>query len=68
MATSQRSGKNNSGEYIFKKDAKGNEIDETGKPITESGRSAAIDHDLDEIAQAFVKWGLEQGFDFLKKE
>src|SRR5204862_6168116 len=49
MATSQRSGKNNSGEYIFKTDNKGNQVDDEGVPVTERGRPAAIDHDLDEI-------------------
>lgn len=68
MATSQRSGKNNSGQYIFKTDAKGNQIDEEGDPVTESGRPAAIDHDLDQIASAFVKWGREQGFNFLRED
>lgn len=68
MATSQRSGKNNSGEYVFKTDEKGNQVDEEGVPVTESGRPAAIDHDLDDIAEAFEKWGREQGFHFLAEE
>jgi type I restriction enzyme M protein len=68
MATSQRSGKNNSGEYIFKTDEKGNQVDDEGVPVTESLRPAAIDHDLDEIADAFVKWGREQGFNFLAEK
>lgn len=68
MATSQRSGKNNSGEYIFKTDDKGNQVDDEGVPVTESLRPAAIDHDLDKIADAFVKWGREQGFNFLAEE
>jgi hypothetical protein len=68
MATSQRSGKNNSGEYVFKTDVKGNQIDEDGVPVIESGRPAAINHDLDEIADAFVKWGREQRYSFLAEE
>jgi len=65
MATSQKSGKNNGGEYVHKwKD--GHVVDEDGVPTTESRKSPAIDHDLDEIAQAFVKWGKEQGFSFLQ--
>lgn len=66
MATSQRSGKDNSGQYIFRTDERGNRIDEDGNPITESGKSPAIDHDLDPIAQAFVQWGKQQGFSFLQ--
>ena len=68
MATSQRSGKNNSGEYVFKQDQKGNQIDEDGIPVTESGRPAAIDHDLDDIANAFLAWGCEQRFNFLQED
>ena len=65
MATSQRSGKNNSGEYEFKTDDKGIQIDEDGVPVTESGRPAAIDHDLDDIANAFVKKKQKEGLHFL---
>jgi type I restriction enzyme M protein len=68
MATSQRCGKTSSGDYIYKTDAKGNLIDDGGRPITESGRPAAIDHDLREIAEAFVKWGRSQGLRFLAKK
>lgn len=68
MATSQHSGKNNSGQYVFKTDEKGNQIDEDGTPVTESGRPAAIDHDLDEIADAFLAWGRDQGFNFLQED
>jgi type I restriction enzyme M protein len=64
MATSQRSGKNNSGQYVYKT-VDGHIVDEDGVPITQSGKSAAIDHDLNEIADAFVKWGMEQDFSFL---
>ena len=68
MATSQRSGKNNSGEYVYQTDAKGNQVDEDGVPVIESGRPAAIDHDLDKIANAFVDWAWEQGFSFVAGE
>lgn len=68
MATSLKSGKNNSGQYVFKTDSIGNLIDEDGVPVTESGKSPAIDHDLEEIANAFIKWGIGQGFSFLTEE
>lgn len=64
MATSQRSGKNNSGEYVFKADKKGNQVDENGVPVIESGKPAAVDHDLDEIADAFLEWSASQHFSF----
>lgn len=68
MATSQKSGKNNSGQYLFKTDTLGNLIDQDGKPVTESGKSPAIDHDLEEIANAFLEWGKSQGFSFLLED
>lgn len=66
MATSQNSGKDNSGRYIYKTDSEGNYVDEAGVPITESGHPPAIDHDMNEIAEAFVVWGKGQGFLFLR--
>ena len=68
MATSQTPGKDNSGNYVYKKDAAGNLIDEDDKPITESYRPPAIDHDLDEIAQGFIAWGRKEGFSFCQED
>ncbi|MCX6764016.1 MAG: N-6 DNA methylase [Candidatus Moranbacteria bacterium] len=49
MAVSKKGGKDTSGEYIYRKDSEGNVIfDETGKKL--------IDHDLDEIAEEFLKF------------
>jgi len=57
MAVSRKSGKDNSGDYVYKKDDKGDFIlDEKGRRI--------LDHDLDEIAEAFVKFAKEQRFGF----
>ena len=57
MATSQKTGKNNSGEYIYKKDEHGNYIEnEDGQKI--------IGHDLNEIAEGFVNFAKEQRFIF----
>ena len=66
LATSRKSGKNNSGEYQYRTDVQGNLIDDAGRPIAESGRPPAIDHDLDQIAEVFLQWGKEQGFSFLR--
>ncbi len=66
MAVCQQSGKDNSGRYIYKTDGQGNYVDESGKPITESGRPPAVQHDLNEISEAFVAWGKKQKFQFLK--
>jgi type I restriction enzyme M protein len=64
MATSQRSGKNNSGNYVHSTNQSGDIVGEDGRPITETGHSPAIDHDLAEIADAFLPWAREQGMRF----
>jgi type I restriction enzyme M protein len=57
MAVSKKPGKNNSGEYVYKKDEKGTHIlDEKGRRI--------LDHDLDDIAEAFIKFAKQQKFNF----
>jgi len=57
MAVSKKPGKDNSGEYIYKKDEKGNFIlDDKGRRI--------LDHDLNEIAEEFIKFAKEQKFNF----
>lgn len=49
MAVSKKGGKDNSGEYIYQKDSEGNVMfDGTGKKL--------INHDLDEIAEEFLKF------------
>jgi type I restriction enzyme M protein len=67
MAVSQKCGKDNGGKYIYRKDNNGNYVDESGVPITESGRPPAVEHDLFEIADAFISWGKEQNFNFLSE-
>lgn len=50
MAVSQKSGKDNSGEYVYKKDEK-------GQPIFKGvSNEKALDDDLDEIAEEFTKF------------
>ena len=61
MAVSKKPGKDNSGEYIF--------IDENGRRVkSERGifknPNTRLDHDLDDIAEAFVKFAKEQKFSF----
>ena len=59
FATQKQSFKDNSGDYIFEKDTDGLVVkDESGNPKYLS--------DLDEIADAFVAWGKEQGLSFFK--
>ncbi|MGB2762754.1 MAG: N-6 DNA methylase [Minisyncoccales bacterium] len=57
MAVSKKAGKDNSGDYVYKKDAQGNYVH------NDKGRKV-LDHDLDEIAEAFIKFAKEQKFSF----
>jgi len=57
MAVSKKSGKNNSGEYIYKKDAKGNFV------FGPKGRKV-LDHDLDEIVDKFIEFAKKEEFSF----
>jgi len=57
MAVSERGGKDNSGDYVYRKDEEGNVMhDMSGKKI--------IDHDLDEIAEEFGEWVSENNINF----
>lgn len=57
FAVNQKPVKDESGEYRYKRGPNGEfVIDEHGHPL--------IDHDLDEIAEAFIKFAEEQDFDF----
>lgn len=57
MAVSKKSGKDNSGEYVYRKDKDGNLIfDSQGKKI--------LEHDLDEIAEEFRKFKEDQKIEF----
>ncbi|MDP2638842.1 MAG: N-6 DNA methylase, partial [Candidatus Azambacteria bacterium] len=57
MAVSKKAGKDNSGDYVYKKDKEGNYFHDI------KGRKV-LDHDLDEVADTFVKWAKEQKFNF----
>jgi type I restriction enzyme M protein len=58
FAVSQKSGKGNNGdpEYIMDED--------TGKPKLDEHGHRIIDHDCDEIADAFIEFAKSEGFDF----
>lgn len=57
MAVSKKGGKDNSGDYIYKKDEKGNYFhDQRGRKV--------LDHDLDQIADEFIKFAKKQNLDF----
>jgi len=57
FAVSEKSGKDNSGDPIYRKDANGElMLDEHGH--------LSVEHDLNEIAEAFVAFAKEQSFNF----
>jgi type I restriction enzyme M protein len=57
MAVSKKGGKDNSGEYVYKKDKEGNIMfNMEGKKI--------VDHDLDEIAEEFGKFAEKEEISF----
>ncbi|AKM79677.1 MAG: Type I Restriction Enzyme [Candidatus Beckwithbacteria bacterium GW2011_GWB1_47_15] len=57
MAVSKKPGKDNSGDYVYKKDDKGNfSYDVNGRKV--------LDHDLDEIADKFIEFAKKEGFSF----
>lgn len=57
MAVSKKSGKDNSGDYVYKKDADNNFIyDAQGHRV--------LNHDLNQIADGFKEFAKEQGFSF----
>jgi type I restriction enzyme M protein len=62
FATSQRAGKDNSGQYVWLDQATGQRVRDTkGKKL---GEEIVLDHDLKEIAEAFKAFAQEEGLDF----
>jgi type I restriction enzyme M protein len=65
MAVSKKSGKDNSGEYIFLNE-KGQRIKSEGG-IFETSEKLRLDDDLDEIAEAFIKFAKKEKFECWSK-
>jgi type I restriction enzyme M protein len=61
MATSERPGKDNSGDYKILRNKEGHSIDKTGRLLDPLMERNVIDHDLDEIAEAFKNFCDEEG-------
>ena len=57
MAVNERPVKDNTGTYIFKRDP-------DGSFATDANKRRIIDHDLDDIAEAFIRCAREQDFSF----
>lgn len=61
FATNQKGGKDNSGEYIFKKGP-------DGQPLLDKYGHMIVDHDLDAIADGFIQFAQRQDLSFWQKE
>lgn len=59
MAVSKKSGKDNSGDYVYKKD-------ESGEVSFDPKGNKILDHDLDQIANEFLKFAKNQKLSFWK--
>jgi type I restriction enzyme M protein len=60
LATSERPGKDNRGDYIYR-------IGADNAPVLDSHHHMVVQHDLDEIASAFVMWGRKQRLAFCEE-
>lgn len=61
FAVSQSSGKDTSGEYIFKNGP-------DGQPLLDEHGHMIVEHDLDPIAEGFLTFARRQGFSFVEEE
>ena len=61
LATSQKSGKDSSGEYVYK-------IGPDNAPMLDRHGHMIVEHDLDQITDAFTKWGRKQTLSFCKEQ
>ncbi len=61
FAVSQKGGKDNSGDYIFK-------TDPDGRPQLDKHGHMIVDHDLDEIAEAFIEFAKREDLSFWREE
>jgi type I restriction enzyme M protein len=57
MATSERPGKNNSGDYVYR-------IGPDNAPVLDKHHHMIVEHDLGQIAEAFIRWGRKQKLAF----
>lgn len=64
MATSERSGKNNSGNYVNLTDKEGHLIDRRGEILDPLKEKPIVDSDLSEIVEAFQQFRDKEGIKF----
>ena len=63
MAVSEKSGKDNSGNYVYLKDKNGNFVNREGNQL-EEGEKSVLDEDLHLIVEEFNNFKDEEGFKF----
>ena len=63
MAVSEKSGKDNSGNYVFLKDKNGDFVNRDGNPLKD-GEKSVLDEDLHLIVKEFDNFKDEEGFKF----
>jgi type I restriction enzyme M protein len=61
FATSLNGGKDNSGDYVYKKG-------EDGQPLIDHHGHMLVDHDLDQIAEGFIQFAVHQNLSCWKEE
>lgn len=59
LATSLHSGKDNSGEYLYR-------LGPDNAPLLDDHGHMVVNHDLDDIAEAFLKWARKQKLHFVE--
>ena len=64
MATSERSGKNNSGDYVVLADKEGHLIDREGNILDPLKEKPIVDSDLSEVVEAFQQFCDKEGIKF----
>jgi len=64
MATSELSGKNSSGDYVTLSDKEGRLIDREGNILDQLKEKPIVDHDLDDVAEAFKDFCDKEGIKF----
>ncbi|MGH8427174.1 MAG: type I restriction enzyme HsdR N-terminal domain-containing protein [Gammaproteobacteria bacterium] len=57
LATSERPGKDSKGNYVYR-------IGPDNAPLLDAHHHMIVEHDLGEVADAFIAWGRKQGFGF----
>lgn len=61
LATSEQPGKDSSGDYVYR-------IGENNAPVLDEHHHMVVEHDLDEIAEGFVKWARKQSLAFAEED